>query len=382
MAFALAPTVPAYVAPPALASPRPREVSYGVVEGGVARGTDRVVVFVDGRKAGEEAAGPTGFRLRVAIPPRDVAVRVVAEDALGNSAESRVEPVLGLPAGDQPGRPPEAHEDAPLARDVAALVQRFRGVAAVYVEDLRTGAGAAWNARARFPAASTVKVAIAIEVLRRLRARPPPGSSLDLLLERMLIESDNEAANALLAWIGGSQEAGAARVTSMLASLGVSETVLYGGFLTAGAQGRPIPLAVEEQPPTVGKATTAYDLARTFELVHLAAAGRGALVRLVPGSFSRGDARFLLFQLAHSADRGKLDRYTADDAVVAHKGGWIDAARHDAGLVYSPSGVFVAAVLTWTGRYAGDASDDLAGRIAEAASKRLAVRPGTADPAT
>ena len=105
-------------------------------------------------------------------------------------------------------------------------------------------------------------------------------------------------------------------------------------------------------------------------------------MRLVPGSFSRGDARFLLFQLAHSADRGKLDRYTADDAVVAHKGGWIDAARHDAGLVYSPSGVFVAAVLTWTGRYAGDASDDLAGRIAEAASKRLAVRPGTADPAT
>ena len=83
------------------------------------------------------------------------------------------------------------------ARPSGSSRVRSRARAGVYVEDLVTGRGAAWNARARFPAASTLKVAIAVEALRAHAGKPEPGSYLDSLLRAMLVESDNDAANAL-----------------------------------------------------------------------------------------------------------------------------------------------------------------------------------------
>jgi hypothetical protein len=52
---------------------------------------------------------------------------------------------------------------------------------------------------------------------------------------------------------------------------------------------------------------------------------------------------------------------------VLHKAGWIEKARHDTGLVYSPAGAFVVTVLTWNGHGVGAASDILASRVARAA---------------
>ena len=53
-----------------------------------------------------------------------------------------------------------------------------------------------------------------------------------------------------------------------------------------------------------------------------------------------------------------------------HKAGWISYARHDAGLVYWPGGVFVAAVMT-TGSGVGASSDLLAARVARITLQRL-----------
>jgi beta-lactamase class A len=369
MAFALPLDVPAHVPPPTVETPAPREASFGRVEGRVGAGTHRLVVLVDGRERAEQRVRGARFALQVTLPPRDTAVRVVALDALGNRAGVTVRPVLGLPTLTA-ARARRPHEDAVLARELRRLVDAFPGIAAVYVENLATGMGAAANARARFPAASTVKLPIAVEVLRALRARPPPRSRIYALLARMLVHSDNEAANELLAWVGRSEAGGAAQVTRTMQALGLGDSRVYGGFLTA-SRGRPIPLTVERAPPVVGKHTTASDLARLHRLVHLGADGRGALVRALDGSFSPADARLLLYLLAHSADRGKLDRYLPDRAVVAHKGGWVTEARHDSGLVYAAEGVFVASVMTWTYGEAGDASDELAGRVAKAALERF-----------
>jgi beta-lactamase class A len=248
-------------------------------------------------------------------------------------------------------------------------VERFGGVSGVYVQDLASGRGAAWNARGRFTAASTVKAAIAVEVLRILAERPPPGSALDELLRAMLIDSDNESANELLRWIGGSETQGAAEVNETLAALELTDSRLYGGFLTAAA-GAPIPLEDAESPPVVGKYTTAWDLARLFRAVHEAARGRGPLLEL-DGAFTSSDARALLWILADSTDRGKIDRFAPRHAVVPHKGGWVTEARHDAGLVYTRRGALVVAVMTWVPGLAGPSSDILAGRVTEAALDRL-----------
>jgi hypothetical protein len=259
-------------------------------------------------------------------------------------------------------------------------------VTAYYVQDLRTGRGAAWNARARFPAASTVKLGIAIEVMRMLPGLTARGSQVDRLLRSMLQQSSNRAANGLLVWLGGSTSTGAARVNATLRQVGITDTELYGGYIigTGFTAGRPIPLSVVE-PPSFGsgKYTTAWDMARMFKYLHLATAGRGPLVSRLRG-FTSADARRLLFFLAHSQDHGKLDRFVHRSGVaVPHKAGWISTARHDTGLVYSTKGVFVAAVMTWNGSGISMSADALAGRIAKIALDRFAVAAtAVATPAT
>ena len=67
-----------------------------------------------------------------------------------------------------------------------------------------------WNARARFPGASTMKLAIAAAVLARHTGIPAPGSQVSSLLSSMLTHSDNASANALEVWLGGSTSGGLA----------------------------------------------------------------------------------------------------------------------------------------------------------------------------
>ena len=65
------------------------------------------------------------------------------------------------------------------------------------------------------PFAASAESAFALLSLGHRCARvtsAPPDSELDLLLNAMLIDSDNSAANALLSWIGGSETGGAAEV--------------------------------------------------------------------------------------------------------------------------------------------------------------------------
>ena len=98
------------------------------------------------------------------------------------------------------------------------------------MQDLGTGRGAAWNAGARFPAASTLKLAIAVTALRRLDGPPAPASRVTALLGSMLIVSDNDAANELEAWIGGSVFAGSDRVNDTMRALGLHDSLMYGGY--------------------------------------------------------------------------------------------------------------------------------------------------------
>ncbi|HXF98708.1 MAG TPA: serine hydrolase, partial [Gaiellaceae bacterium] len=280
-----------------------------------------------------------------------------------------VRPVYGLPAAARP-RLVRARHDLRLARELRRLGARFDGTAGLYVQSLTSGAGAAWNAGAEFPGASTLKVAIAAAVLAEHRGLPPPGSRLDRLLQEMIVPSDDEAANELLVWLGGSTSAGGRRVTGLMRDLGMRDSEMYGGYLTRSVSG-PIPVRVERQPAFVGKRTSARDLALLLRALWLRSAGLGPFGRVRPG-LTAAEARYLLWLLASVRDTPKLDRFLAGRPGVAvlHKAGWISTARHDAGLVFWRGGVFVAAAMTW--RPAGaKAADVLAGRLALRALARF-----------
>ena len=349
--------------PPAVAAPAPREVSFGLVAGSVPAGTRRLIVRVGEDVLADQPLRRTRFSLRVELPRSEVAVRVTAVDGAGRRSSTLVRQVVGLPATASPrAATPRLHPA--LGRSVHSLTQAFPGTSAVYVEDLASGFGAAWNARARFPAASTLKLAIAVAVLRAEPGKPAARGEAATLLHEMLVRSDNEAANKLLARIGGSW-----RVEETLRALSLHDSLMYGGYeiedVRQPSARAPIPIRVDSQPSFgVGKYSSAWDLARLARAVYLAAAGRGPLPRLgVTGS----EARHLLWLLAGVGDGGKLGRFLGRSATLLHKAGWLATARHDSGLVVWDGGVFVAAVLTWHPAGVGSASDVLAGRVARSA---------------
>jgi beta-lactamase family protein len=360
-----------HAAPPppplVVTAPAEREVSFGHIAGRIRPGQWAVVVRADEQLLVVKRVAGGSFDFVVALPRRDATVRVSLYGPHGRrQVTATIRHVFGLPRSAEP-RAVAGLDDGALQRTVAMLARRFPGTTGVYVEDLVSGRGAAWNARARFPAASTLKLAIAVEALRAYGGKPEPGSSLDSLLRRMLIDSDNDAANEVESLFGGGS-----RVDELLHGIGFGDTWMGGGYLHGTAMQPPIPLRVESQPSfPCCKYTTAYDLGRLLADVHLAAAGRGPLIDTYGSSFTPSDARYLLYLLAHVPDRGKLGRYLAGGPyALMHKAGWISYARHDAGLVYWPGGVFVAAVMT-TGSGVGVESDLLAGRIARATLERV-----------
>ena len=373
------PPPPPAPAPPVVERPAAFQASYGMVEGRAPQGARRVIVRVDGAVVRELRLRERAFVVDVELPPREVSVQVETVHRRGRRAGTTVHHVLGLPRAARP-RVRIPRLDPGLQSGIRRLSAGFPGTSAAYVENLTTGAAAAWNARATFPAASTLKLAVAVTLLARTDGPPRPGSLLDDLVRRLLVASDNESANRLLVWLGGSTSGGGHLVDSLMRSIGLERTVMYGGYVIETALGPPreiaargVPLTVTDQPAWgVGKATTAVDLARLHRAIWLGSAGLGPLGRDRSG-VDPAEARYLLYLLARVRDRGKLDRFVGRRAGVAvlHKAGWVDPARHDAGLVVWHGGIFVAAVMTHRAAGAGIGSDVLAGQVAKTAFARF-----------
>lgn len=350
--------------PPIIEQPAAHQVSYGIVTGRAARGTVRVIVSANGRRLASKPLRGRRFSLRASLPTGDVSVRVTTVARDGRRSSRVVKEVFGLPAASRP-RIVSPRQDPVLARKLRGLARDYSGTAGVYVQSLTGGAGAAWNAKARFPAASTLKLAIAAAVLAEHPGIPPANSSVHGLLRSMITRSDNAAANALEVWLAGSTSAGSQRVNALMRSIGLTDSEMYGGYELRTLAAR-IPVRVEQQPAFgFGKHTSAYDMASLLRAIWLASGSLGPLRNAQPG-FTAADGRYLLWLLAHVSDVPKLDRVREGNpgVVVLHKAGWVNTARHDAGLVFWHGGVFVAGVMTWSSWGAGTSSDRLAGKLA------------------
>ena len=369
--MSVVPAVATPPTPPVIEQPAPYQVSYGIVTGRAAAGTSRVVVRAGARVLIDRQLGGRRFYVRVPLPPGETSVRVVTVDDHGRRAGATVPHVYGLPWAARP-RIRSARLDPLLQSRLRSLARGYPGTSAMYVQNLATGAGAAWNARARLPAASTLKLAIAMAVLERHDGVPAPGSYVNSVLRKMIDVSDDAAANAMEVWLAGSTSAGGRQVDALLRSLGLRDSRMYGGYAVERRLSA-IPLRVDDQPRWgVGKYTTAADLAALARAAWLASAGLGPLARRHAG-FTAADGRHLLYLLAHVRDPGKLNREVGrlPGVQVLHKAGWINAGRHDNGLVVWPGGIFVAAVMTYRPAGVGVREDALAGRVARISLERF-----------
>jgi beta-lactamase class A len=218
-----------------------------------------------------------------------------------------------------PGARAERQKDDRLAAQLAEVGTSYRGWAAFWVHDLGTGAWAGWNSDARFPAASTVKLGVLAEALRRGHA---PGSPLWYDLRQLAGWSSNLAANRLTRQLGGERV-----VASSLRRLGARASTYPGPYRAGTSSAADAP-----KPPPHGhtRVTTAHDLGRLLYAFQAAARGNRYVARTT--GLSPTEARRGIALLVHSARGGLLEPFFS--APVAHKEGWISDLRASAAIVY------------------------------------------------
>ena len=213
----------------------------------------------------------------------------------------------------------ERQRDAALSERLAALGASYRGWSAFWVHDLATGVWAGWNSDASFPAASTVKLGVLAEALRRGER---PGSPLWYDLRQLTGWSSNLAANRVTRRIGGERV-----VESALRRLGARASTYPGPYRAGTSVASDAP-----RPPAHGhwRVTTAHDLGRMLYAFHAAAAGNRHVQRTT--GLTRTQATRAIALLVHSTSGGMVQPYTR--APTAHKEGWLSDTRATAAIVY------------------------------------------------
>jgi beta-lactamase class A len=252
---------------------------------------------------------------------------------------------------------------APLKRRLDTLCARFEGRMGYSLVLLKDGRRISYRGDERFPTASTIKTAVALEAIRQVedgklkwtdkRPVPPEGgretsmwsyyfkdgtvADLDGWVNLMVTVSDNTATILLREWLTPDS------VNSRMESLGLKNTkVLWNGF-PAGSSGsrlrRQFGLGV----------TTPNEMATLLQMLY----GRKAA--------SSAGCEKLIRILSKQYWDDAIGATVPVDVRVASKSGAINRSRSDTAIVFSPSQPYVLTIYTdhqrdqrWTSENAGD----------------------------
>ena len=233
---------------------------------------------------------------------------------------------------------------------IAEVDDGLDGALGVDIVDLTDGRELARNADQVFPTASTIKVAILLELYRQEQAgrsgKPGNARLLDPYLfdpkdlvgdsqimvgltpgvtrvtnrdlaQFMLAVSDNSASNVL------QDRVGIASVNQTLRALGLTQTRLRRKMMDTAAARRG-----DEN------VATPRELARLLSAIHGGKALEPDLTRA------------LLEQLSVRKEKSTIPLLLPDDARVANKPGSLEGVRNDAAIVWAPGRPFVLAVMS------------------------------------
>ncbi len=351
--------------PPPVVAPAP--VVYGRVTVRIGARTTGIRAVLDGRARTLRRVPRGPRRVTLTLPPGrwGLAVRAVGPGGARTSA-SRV--VWVLPRAAERAGTTVGRLDRRLQREVAARVSSFPATSGVYVQNLVTGCGAAVNAGAPFPAASTLKAAILLEAVRR-------GGIDGRLLDAMAVDSDDAAANRVLVALGGgSGEAGGAAVTATMRRIGMAGSLIRRPYIIEETARIPVESRARPQLFTNFIATP-HELALLHVSLHRGGLGVGAVRRMGLG---RARVRAgITRRLLEVRDRSKIVAGVPASMPVAHKTGYTTEVKHDAGVVHTPAGPVVVSVMTWSAAGVGDgAGNAFIADIARMAVRRLGGASG------
>ncbi|MGQ9480172.1 serine hydrolase [Chloroflexus sp.] len=245
-----------------------------------------------------------------------------------------------------------------LATQLEEMAEAWDGVAGVYLYDLATGAEVAVNARSVFPGASTIKTAIMLYAYTKLETFTERQWQH---MRRMIIESDNLAANDILAAGAGGTGTdlafrGAEEMSDMLADLGLEYLYLYVPYESTDyirlykVKYRCGPKDPVGEPPytETGCAlrATPYAIGQIYRMIDECARSKGALLEKF-ALLNPDRCQEMLDLLAENDDNSRMVAGLPEGVRVEHKSGWVDNTQADAGIVRSPGGDYVLAVYVY-----------------------------------
>lgn len=236
-----------------------------------------------------------------------------------------------------------------LRPELEARIASHRGTVAVSVVDLQTGESLAIRGDDPFPSASIIKLPVLVELFQqveagRLRLDDPimlidadkvPGSGILQYLSAphrltlgdaallMIILSDNTATNLIL------DKVGLRAVGERMEALGLPRSKVHSNTFR-----RATSIAMDSSVVYGLGVTTANEITRLLSLIY-----RGEAV-------SKAASEAMVEILKKQVYEEGIPRRLADDVVVAHKTGGLDAARHDCGIIYAAERDYALCILT------------------------------------
>ena len=276
--------------------------------------------------------------------PREVSVRVETVDARGRRAGRTVRARLRASAcGAAATSAPRGSTRRLAGARSAASRRASRARAAVYVENLTTGAGGRLERAGHVPRGLHAQARDrrdAAGARRRpagARDRRSTGSS-----GGCSTHSDNESANRLLVLLGGSTSGGGAsrgRDDALDRPRAAPRCTAATSWRRRSSRRARSPRAVcrsvSSTSPTGGSARRRRPpiSAQLHRAVWLASGGLGPLGRAARGSApTRRATSSTCWRTSATGRSSAASSASVPGVVVLHKAGWIDAARHDAGL--------------------------------------------------
>ncbi len=249
-------------------------------------------------------------------------------------------------------------------------VAGYDGLADIYFLDLvsgqelhflyRLGSNLPTEPDASFTAASIVKIPILVSVYSRLEARPDEVTQA--LLNEMIIESGNEAADQLMESLLD-PTFGPTMVTDDIQALGLENTFLAGQFYFGAPLLRIYNTPAQERTdiyppddfPDQYNQTTPTDMGMLLtDLYQCAESGGGALVAVFQDRITQAECQDIINLLSLNRIGLLLEAGAPEGTRIAHKHGWIAEAPEgiihsmgDVGIVFTPIGDYVVAIFLY-----------------------------------
>jgi uncharacterized protein YgiM (DUF1202 family) len=224
-------------------------------------------------------------------------------------------------------------------------------LAALFVMDLKTKEALTFGNNIAFSGMSLNKIAILTALYSTLQS--PPDADTALNIAYMMVCSENSASNALLTELGnGDAYAGAAKVTSMLETLGLGNMFIIAPFKVPDATAEPVraPTTNADQlraKPDYSNQLTVDNMGWLLASIYqCATTGDGALMTKLPGQFTSQKCRQMLNIMSDNnlGEPLMMSAGVPPNTRVAHKHGYIDDTHGNAGIVFSPGGDYVLVV--------------------------------------